>query len=314
MLLFYKHLYNSMKDNFKKILDSINLKLIMVLLLVILFALNSFVFHLIYEQRQHHLKVTFLDVGQGDAILIRTPRGHKILIDAGPSGHALLRALSKELYFWERDFDMFFATHADKDHVGGFVDFLKFYQINKIYIPVSMKNKNNELSESLLELIHNNFHTRKSKQLYLKRGDRITFDDGVILDILFPPDSKIFPDSNTSSLILKVSYGDNSFILTGDAPKKVENLLALFDSSLLKAQVLKLGHHGSKTSSSFYFLHMVNPDYAVVSSGVSNRYGHPHKEVVSLAKDIGAELLNTANLGNINFYSDGRHVKLETKK
>ncbi len=289
--------------------ERINIKSILFTVLLLLLFLNIFLFSLLYEKEKSLLKVSFLNVGQGDAIFIETPSGHRLLLDAGPSGAALLHSLSKELYFWQRDFDFVLATHADKDHIGGFVDFFKYYKTKNVYEPRFLRAKESELYESLIFNLAR-LKNKGSKTLKLKRGDLIDFGDGVYLLVLFPPETLNSKYNNKSSLVAKLIYGKSSFLLSGDLPKKEEEILAYFDRELLQSNVLKLGHHGSKTSSSFYFLNFVKPEYAVVSASKNNSYGHPHKEVVNRVQNIGAKILYTWD-GSIHFLSDGEKVYLK---
>jgi len=289
--------------------EKINIKVTLLAALLLLLFLNVFLYSLLYEKEKSLLKVTFLNVGQGDAILIETPSGHRALLDAGPSGAALLRSLSEELYFWQRDFDFALATHADKDHIGGFIDFFKYYKVQNVYEPGLLSGKKSELSESLL-LNLARLKEKGVKALKLKRGDLIDFGDGVYILVLFPPAALSSKDSNKSSLVVKLIYGKTSFLLTGDLPQKEEKLLAFFDRSLLQSNVLKLGHHGSYTSSAEEFLRFVKPEYAVVSAGKDNSYGHPHREVIERVQSVGAKLLYTWD-GSVRFLSDGEKLYLE---
>ncbi len=286
-------------------IQKINLKLFLFFVIIIFFFLNYFLLSVYLNRTNAKLKVVFLDVGQGDAIFIKSPSGHKILIDAGASGAELLSALSRELYFWERDFDIVFATHADKDHIGGFIDFLKSYRVKFVAIP-RLESKGTELSESLLY----NLAKQKNlgvKELYPKRGEIFDFGDGFKIYIYYPSSKLHFKDSNLNSLTLKLAYGKTSFLLSGDLPYKAEKVLALYDREKLKSDVLKLGHHGSKTSSAWEFLKTVSPEFVLVSAARDNHYGHPHKEVIKKVQELGAKILYTWD-GNQVFESDGESI------
>ncbi len=286
-------------------IQKINLKLFLFFVIIILLSLNYFLLSVYLNRGNNSLKVVFLDVGQGDAIFIKSPSGHKILIDAGASGAELLSALSRELYFWERDFDIVFATHADKDHIGGFIDFLKSYRVKYVAMP-RLKSKGTELSESLLY----NLAKQKNlgvKELYPKRGDIFDFGDSFKIYVYYPGSKLYFKDSNLNSLTLKLVYGKTNFLLSGDLPGEAEKVLALYDRGKLKSDVLKLGHHGSKTSSAWEFLKTVSPKFAVVSAAKNNNYGHPHGEIIKRVQDLGARILYTWD-GNLVFESDGESV------
>ena len=280
---------------------------------IALFGLNIFLLQLLQDKHSHVLKVVFLDVGQGDAILVETPNKHRILIDAGPSGPKLMRALSKELYFWQKDFDMALATHADKDHVAGFLDFLKVYKVDFVRTPYALDKKVAEFTDSLL-LSLAKAKQKGAQELSLHRGSVIDFDDGVELIVYAPPESVPFHDTNSSSLTLKLVYGKTSFLLTGDLPDGMEKVLAMYDADKLRANVLKLGHHGSRNSSSLEFLATVRPEIVVVSAGLNNRYGHPHKKTMERVKSIGARVFRTDQQGNLRFISDGEQIVVTTEK
>ncbi len=290
---------------FKKA-QKLNLKLSLLFVVLLLFIMNLFAFFAIYDSHSGLLQVTFLNAGQGDAILIKGPSGEKILVDAGPSGPSLLKALSRHLYFWERDFDLVIASHADKDHIAGFLDFFKYYKSRYVSHPRFLQNKENDLSESLILSLarQRNFG---AKFLDLRRGDIISFKDGLSIEILYPTKEFKSKNSNKNSLVIRVVYGNNSFMLTGDLPKQDEEIIAFFDREKLKSDVLKLAHHGSQTSSSRAFLAFVNPGFVVVSAGRGNRYGHPHKEVLQRVKKQGAQILYTWD-GDVTFLSDGENV------
>ncbi len=289
--------------------QKINLKISLILIALLLLFVNLYLLSLSHNSQSRLLQVIFLNVGQGDAILIKGPGGERILIDSGPSGRALLKALSRHLYFWEKDFDLVLASHADKDHVGAFPEFFKYYKSDYVSHPSFLNNKNNDLSESLLLSLARQ-RKRGAKFLDLRRADILSFKSGLKLVVLYPPKSFKSKNSNKSSLVIKVLYGKNSILLTGDLPEQQEDILAFFDRDILKSDVLKLGHHGSDTSSSVNFLSFAHPEFAVVSAAKDNKYGHPHIEVIAKAKKLGAKILYSWD-GDISFFSDGEKLWLE---
>ena len=256
-----------------------------------IFSVLLFVYS--FERYDGRLKVYFLDVGQGDAIYARTPSGKDILIDGGPS-KILLRRLSEVMPWYDRSIDVVIATHPDADHIGGFPDLLKRYHVSS-YFHSGAQSKN-AIDDEILRILDE----KGIKVELLRRGQRLDFRDGVHFDVLYP-EVDVFKksDTNASSIVGTLSYGSTTVMLTGDAPSSVENRLLALDEKSLRAEILKAGHHGSKTSSSENFLRAVAPRFAVVSSGADNRYGHPSVEVLERFAKLGIEIFRTDKLGTI---------------
>jgi len=139
----------------------------------------------------------------------------------------------------------------------------------------------------------------------------INFGDGAKLTVLFPNQDVSNWETNRASIVAKLVYGDKSFLLTGDSPIKTENILLNLDKEILDSDVLKAGHHGSRTSTSLSFAEVVSPEYAVISAGKDNSYGHPHKEVLDILKKVGSKILSTAESGTIIFETDGKTLQLK---
>lgn len=248
------------------------------------------------------LHVVFFDVGQGDSIFIESPTGKQLLIDGGPD-RTVLRRLTKEMGFWDKSIDFVLATHEDKDHVGGLPSVFDRYQIGTF---IRTENQ----GESLEAHIVDDLSKREGSTIvYARTG--MTFDLGAstTVQILFPETDPSMLESNTSSIVARLTYGDSSFIFTGDSPQAIEARLVEQYGDNLKSNVLKLGHHGSRTSSSEAYLKAVHPEYAIVSAGKDNRYGHPHKEVLELLEQLEILMLNTADKGDIRFESDGSTLR-----
>ena len=252
------------------------------------------------------LKVVFFDIGQGDSIFIETKRGVQVLIDGGPNNNLLLREIGKQVSFFDKEIDVVISTHPDADHIGGLVPFFDKFDAN-FYLESGNKS-DSLIYASLEEALSNEGVTR----LLARQGTIIDLGDGVYIEILFPDREASGLEPNMASIIVKVSYGDTSFLLTGDSPIAIENYISTLYGNSLKSDVLKLGHHGSKTSTSNMFLGLVSPSYAVVSAGEGNRYGHPHQEIISKVKKFEVEIFETSKNGSIVFYSDG--TKVSTKK
>lgn len=255
--------------------------------------------------RHGELTVVFLNVGQGDAIYIEAPNGNQVLIDGGPSSGAVLRALGKVMPFWDRSLDLVIATHADQDHIGGLPAVM-----NRMHIGAVVTTDNTS-DTGVYEVFKNVIQEKDTPHISARAGERIVLDDGVALEILFPSTSTKDWETNTSSIVSRLSYGDKSFIFTGDSPQSVEQYLVKENRIKLHSSVVKLGHHGSRTSSSRVFLSAVDPDYAVISAGKDNKYGHPHKEVVDLLKELNILTINTSNDGSIVFKTDGEMLRMK---
>jgi competence protein ComEC len=250
------------------------------------------------------LTVAFLDVGQGDAIYIETPDGVQLLIDGGPDS-SVLRELGKVMPLFDRTIDVILATHPDKDHIGGLVDVLARYQVGEI---VMTENENDTaVSEAFIE----GSRQERVKIEMARAGQEFRLGASTTLRVFSPSADPSALESNTSSIVAQLRFGEIEFMLTGDAPISIEEYLVSTYGNALVSEVLKLGHHGSRTSTADSFLKAVQPTYAIVSAGKDSRYGHPHKEVVELVNQAGAEIFSTAKSGTIIFKSDGDRVWVE---
>ncbi len=247
------------------------------------------------------LSVTFLDVGQGDAILIETPDGVQMLIDGGPDA-SVLPELAATLPWFDHTIDVIIGTHPDKDHIGGLVDVLKKYQVDTI---ITTENTG---ETTTAEKYHDMLMGEKAVVMMARTGQVYTLGASTTVKIFSPAADPSMLESNTASIVAQVRYGEIEFLLSGDAPSSIENYLVETFGVQLKSEVLKLGHHGSKTSSSENFLTAVSPLFTVVSSGRDNSYGHPAKEVVERVNELSIPLVNTAEEGRITFQTDGVSV------
>ena len=246
------------------------------------------------------LAVSFLDVGQGDAIYIQTPSGRDILIDGGPPNGAVAEALSSVMSPLDREIDVVVVTHLDSDHVGGLVSILDRYEVKTI-----MESGNQADSA-----IAKTFHEMSAQEIgatryYARSGSVINFGDGVTFQILFPDRDPALWESNTSSLVGLLKYGSTSVFLSGDSPVAVERHLVSVYKDGLRSDILKLGHHGSVTSTSDELLSAVAPTYAVVSAGANNSYGHPSADVIRSLLKRTVCVVRTDEAGTITFVSDG---------
>lgn len=273
--------------------------------LVVLIIFTASIWFLVFQHKNNnYLKVVFLDVGQGDAIYIEAPNGRQMLLDGGPDA-TLLASLAKVMPFADRSIDMILATHPDMDHIGGFPLLLDNYKVGSI-----LENGNVSNSE-VFSLLEEKITKKKINKIIARRGMHIILDEkkNIYFDILFPDRDISNFESNDASIVGKLVYGTKSFMFTGDASLYTENLIEWNEKDdTLKSDVLKLGHHGSRTSSSNLWLEKVSPQVAIISVDKNNKYGHPHPELLDRLSSLKIPFLSTANLGNIIFESDGKKI------
>lgn len=277
--------YSTKKFNLKKFL--IFVFFVAILLLLVFFITQKW-------SNKKYVKVAFLDVGQGDAIYIEAPNKKQILVDGGRD-QKVLRALGDVMPFADRSIDIVIGTHPDADHIGGLYYVLRNYEVETVFEPGSK-------SESkIYQSFRNEISKQKIPYILARRGTAIVLDkkNNVVLHILYPDEDPVGWETNASSVVATLSYGDEKVLLTGDSPIEKELYLLEKDSKKLQADILKIGHHGSRTSSSKDFLHAVDPTLGIISAGVNNSYGHPHPEVIALLNELGIEYLETSKEGTI---------------
>lgn len=249
-----------------------------------------------------HLRVTFLDIGQGDAVFIEAPNGVQLLYDAGPPSGAVLRELARVMSPFDRTIDVAVFSHPDMDHIGGFPEVFKRYEIDAaVESGAHSDNGVYDATEVAIKDEH-------SGHIIAKEGMRIDLGAGVYADILYPDHDTSTMETNSASIVMNLHYGSTSFLFSGDLPEQIEDYLVGTEAAYLSANVLKLGHHGSRTSSGVAWLTAVHPDIAVISCGKNNRYGHPHQETLARLKELGIPFLRTDEVGAITFESDGLQV------
>ncbi|MGG3839627.1 ComEC/Rec2 family competence protein [Paenibacillus thiaminolyticus] len=250
------------------------------------------------------LQVYYFDVGQGDSTYIRTPQGQHILIDGGDNhkGQAVVDYLEQ---LGVKQLDVVIATHPDADHIGGLDTVIDSIPVKSVYAP-KVSHTTNTYRDFLMAVKNRGLKIKTAKaslQIPL---------DGVEAEFIAPV-GEYGKDLNAWSAVLRLTYGDTSFLFTGDAEARSEKDM-LKQPEQLRADVLKVGHHGSDTSTSQEFLDAVQPTYAVISAGADNKYGHPKKVVVSRLKKAGVEIFRTDKQGTITAISDGTNIKWETTK
>lgn len=253
------------------------------------------------EFRGADMTVSFLDVGQGDAIFIDAPSGRQVLIDGGP-GSSVLRELARAMPWYDRSIDVVVATHPDADHIEGLIDVLARYDVGMIVSTSALGET--ALSQTLAQRSLEEGAVLVSAQ----RGERIDLGGGAQLEILFPDRPVPGLETNVGCVVTRLTYGATSFMLPCDAPDEIEEYLVRLDGERLRSQVLKAAHHGSKTSSSAVFVGAVAPEYAVFSRGCDNSYGHPSPETIATFDRFGVPMFDTCEEGTITFISDGQSV------
>lgn len=249
---------------------------------------------------ENTLNVYFIDVGQADSILLEN-KGHYMLIDAGNNedGPKLVN------YFNEQDikeFDYVVGTHAHEDHIGGMDDIIKNFKIDNFYMPDAITTtKTFEDVLAALEETNVIFQTPKVNQTF-------NLQDTTITTLSVTADEK---NLNDTSIVLKVEHGTNTFLFMGDASTKIEKNLLNKD---IKSDVLKVGHHGSRYSTSLEFLKKVSPEYAVISVGENNTYKHPHEEILKRLEEQNIQIYRTDKQGTILAKSNGSIITFSTIK
>lgn len=232
----------------------------------------------------------FLDVGQGDAILVEQGN-QQMLIDGGRNGRLLLEKLGKYVPFWDRQIEVVVETHPDADHIGGLVDVFKNYEIKKV-----IKTKAESDSQTF-QALEEAIKSEMSENIEAVKGIKVVFSDNAFGEVVYPYGSLLNPQSdktNENSVAIWLVYGENTFLMAGDLPTEQEDNLYLG-----KINFLKVSHHGSKYSTSEKFLELIKPDEAVISVGKNNTYGHPSPEVIERLEKNNIKIFRTDESGDI---------------
>jgi len=252
------------------------------------------------------LTVTFLDVGQGDAVLIRGPAGHRILVDGGPSSEAITEALGRQLPFWDRHLDLVVLTHPDQDHLAGLVTVLERYDVDRALAPPAVAGS--AAYDAWREALERE-HVPVDEAV---AGQGIDLGGGAWLSVLRPPPEPLAgAGDDDNGVVLKLTLGEASFLLTADLGEKGETYLTNRDADL-RATVLKVAHHGSVGSTSPDFLAAVQPLAAVVSVGRDNRFGLPSPE--TLGRLEPRPVFRTDVHGDIEMSTDGERLWVEVER
>jgi competence protein ComEC len=257
------------------------------------------------------LHVAFLDVGQGDAILITTPTGQQILVDGGPSPSALTTALGSAMPFWDHSLDLVTMTHPDADHIAGLPELLARFNVG------AWLDSAPAAEDALYLECKERLAAAGTARYTVRGGDRLNLGQGIVLEVLQPPRESMTGaegDANDQSLVLRLVWGQARFLLTGDIGAQGERLL-LESGQPLAAEVLKVAHHGSDGSSTAAFLGAVAPRYAVLSVGAGNSFGHPAPEVLDRLAALGeVKALRTDKQGTVELVTDGERLWVKTDR
>jgi len=274
----------------------------------VLICLNVIAWVVVLELSQlRFLEVVFFDVGQGDSIFIETPERFQVLIDGGP-GLAVLEKLGQEMPFYDREIDLIILTHPEHDHYFGLFEVLKRYDVKNI-LWTGIIRDTAEYQE-WIRLINE----EGANVLIAKAGQKMILQKNplIFLEILHPFENLEGQETkytNDTSIVAGLVFNDISFLFTGDVSKKIEG--ELINKYIdLDSDILKVAHHGSKTSSCLEFLEIVSPELAVISVG-ENNYGHPHPDVLANLEKFDIQVLITKELGDIKIVSDGNNFKVQ---
>ena len=272
---------------------------------------TSYIWYVVnWEERGNILTIDFLNIGQGDATYIQAPNGNSVLIDGSP-GRILLSELGKVTPFYKRSVNAIVVTNPDADHYAGFIDLLGRYKVGELIEPGTFSPTGTyKIFEDLVAEKH-------VPKIIGRRGMKIILDSrkGIYLEILFPDQDVSTWTTNNGSIVAKLVYGKTAVMFEGDAPQATEKYLLALDrlsghasSTNLGADILKVGHHGSRTATAPEYVAALRPTYGIVSAGLNNTYGFPHKETVDTLNNYNVKMLVTFKLGTIEMKSDGQHV------
>lgn len=304
-ILSLNYMYSKGKlDLFQKgffiLIRSKNFKRVLVVVILLIFLFN------LYQSISQELEIHFIDVGQGDSCLIITPSNKKILIDGGEGKTDVL--LSYLLDRRIKTIDYIIISHFDSDHCNGLIDIIQSLKVKNIMIAKQAYFSNEYIN------IANIINLRKVNVIFVKQGDKFNISKDVKLEILYPPQELEYKDLNNNSIMAKLTYNSFSILFTGDVEKAEANILNSYRDVDLKSTVLKLAHHGSKTSSSKEFLEEVKPNIALIGVGKNNNFGHPSQEILQRLNDINCKIYRTDKMGEITIYVNGRgKIKIKTQ-
>lgn len=267
------------------------------ILIFAIFLMSLVIFTFINTNKKEYFEISFLDVGQGDSVLITSPNGNRLLYDSGTPDNKVEYSVEKELRLFDRDIDIFVASHPDADHIGGFQSL-----VNK-FNPSYYLDGHTIAMTSLFSSLESTIDEKHINRNTLGMGSNINLGGGVVAYVLAPTqdESKEYLDSNSSSVVLLIKYGESKVLLTGDLEEKGESKLINTYGGLLKSNILKVGHHGSKSSTGNKFIEMVKPEFSIISVGKNNRYGHPNIATINRLMYSSTTIFDTSKSGTIRF-------------
>ncbi len=281
---------------------NINKFISIIIIIIILFNVFSYSYLLIPK----NLRIYFIDVGQGDSCLIITARNKKILIDGGEGDSNVL--LSYLLDRRIKTIDYIMISHFDSDHCIGLIEIIQKLNVKNVLI--SEQAYFCDEYRNIAEIIN----SKKINVIHVKQGDVLNIDKEVKLDIFYPAENLEYDDLNNNSIVAKLRYNKFSVLFTGDIEKSEENILNKYASNQLKSDVIKVAHHGSKTSSSEVFIKAVKPKVALIGVGMNNKFGHPNQEIIERLENINCKIYRTDEMGEIVMEVNKLgEVKIETK-
>lgn len=252
------------------------------------------------DNAESSLRVSFIDVGQGDSEFIELPNGETLLIDAGTNetGADVVNYIESLGY---SSIDYVVGTHPHEDHIGGLDDVIRTFDVESVYMP--KVTADTKTFEDVLDAVDEKGLTINTA----KAGVTLVDGDGLSVKMLAPVLDE-YDNTNDYSAVIRIVYDDTSFIFMGDAEQYAEDLI----TGDVSADVLKVGHHGSSTSTGEEFLQRVSPSYAVISCGLGNSYGHPHIETMEKLGSLGIPVFRTDEMGTVVATSDGKEISIRS--
>lgn len=255
------------------------------------------------------MNVVFLDVGQGDSTLIKAPNGQVMVIDGGRSISLANSLIIPQIKAWgASQVDVLVVTHPDADHIAGLVGVLENFPVKLVALTGDAH------TTDIYARLLTNIRDKQIAAVQVRTGTTIPFDSAVKLEVLGPDDALVNQDNtNDGSIVIKLTYGQTSFLLTGDA-EFAENQSILRRGADVRATVLKLGHHGSRSSTDENWLRAVQPQLGIISAGAGNPFGHPHPEVVAALNTLGIQYIRTDEHGTVTVVSDGTQLRVTSQR
>lgn len=277
-------------------MSSYSIKKYLIRLLISL-VIGSLIVIILLRRSPESLTLVVCDVGQGDAILLRTTSGFEVLIDGGPADARVTQCLGKYLPPWDKSLELVVATHPDIDHIGGLVEVARRYDIGQFL------NNGQTASTAVYGALMTELKSHRVKIKSVAAGEVIKNND-LAITFLWPPSSVTTTTTNGASVVMRVLYQQASVMLTGDMDFSVEQQL-LKQPQLLKSDLLKVSHHGSRSATSPSWLQAVQSMAALISVGQNNRYGHPHYEVINRLLKAGVKVFRTDRQGDLVWQTFG---------